>query len=145
MAKDAVDHYPCLHLGGVGQHLPAVDIADGVDARDGGLEVVVDGDSPTVIVGEAGIGEVVLHIGLAPRGHEDDVGIDVVERLYGRLHVEGDAALLQELAQTLGHIGIHHGQALFQVLNDRDFSAEAAEYLQILFQSFLIFKPSVLP
>ena len=44
MAKDAVDHYPCLHLGGVGQHLPAVDIADGVDARDGGLEVVVDGD-----------------------------------------------------------------------------------------------------
>ena len=44
-SKDAVDHMESLHGGGVGQHLPTVDIANGVDTLHGSLKMFIDCDS----------------------------------------------------------------------------------------------------
>ena len=92
----------------MGQHLPTIHVAYGIDSRHGGLHVVIDLDARAGIIVEACQLEVVRYAGRTAHGHQHLVGLNglflsflVLEsdalRRNGRhatLHAERDAAFL---------------------------------------------------
>ena len=75
-AQDVVHGSEALEDGGVGEHLPAVHVADGVDAGHVGLQILVGGDACGAVADVGGWEVETFDVGLAPGGHQDDVGID---------------------------------------------------------------------
>src|SRR6266849_3838771 len=72
-----LDHHPGRRVGRVGELLGHADVAGGVDARIGRLEPVVHLDAIPPVVGDADRLEAeALHVGHAPRAHEDLVHLD---------------------------------------------------------------------
>ena len=107
-----------LHLGSMRQQLPTVDIADSVEVR--ALEIIIDRNRTVGSEGDAGSFQVQsLGIGLTACSDENAISININQRLYRCLHTEGDAALLQVLAQALGDVAVEGGQTFFQELDDR--------------------------
>ena len=128
---------------------PLPDIADGEDAGVGGglsfyflhLEGIGVHLDAKAVVGDAGLLQAeVLDVGCATCCHEDDIGFHAfrlalaleghhapVDLLHAGTHEELDAALLELLAQTLGNVAVHGGQAFLEVFHHRHFAAEAGE------------------
>ena len=140
-AQYAVDNLQALHGGGVGQHLPAVDVAYGVNAGHVGEQVVVGDYALRAVFHPGGLKVEPCCGRRAAHGHKHAVGFDggllalavechgaVAHGLHGRLHEEGHAALLYGLAQSLGHIAVEGRQALFEKLNHGDLATETVEY-----------------
>ena len=114
LAEDMVHGADGLHLSGMGEHLTAVDVADGVKPF-AYLEILID-----ICIA--------LHTRFAACGHQDDVSIDVGDVFNSGLHLEGDALLLQVFTQTFGDVAIEGRQTFLQVLDDGDLGAEAMEH-----------------
>ena len=110
------------------QHLLAIHVANGIDSLDGRLKVLVHRHALTLVVLDASLSEISLHTRLTTCGHQDDVGIDISHVLYSRLHLEGDATLLQQLTQPFGYIAIERRQTLLEILNHRHLGAKAVEH-----------------
>ena len=84
-----------LHLCRMGQHLPTVGIADGVDIGDG-LIVIIYRDSALWSEGDADGFEVqACGTWFTTCSHQDDISLEICNVLYGSLHLKGDASLLQ--------------------------------------------------
>ena len=127
LTYDMVDSAHSLHLSSMGQHLTTIAVANGIDALDGGLEMVIDGDGSVGGQGDAyGFKGETLGTGLATSGHEDDVGIDVGKRLHCGIHLEGDATT-EVLAEALGDVAVEGGKALLEILDDGNLGTEAME------------------
>ena len=141
---DQLDDGDTFLLGLVRQHLAADDVADGEDAGDVGLEVVVDLD-------EAALGQLDAHrleaepVDVWPPadGDEDDVGLQCFGlTAVARLDGEGDAGireprpgdlgaqaelqplLLQDALHLLRHLAVHPRQHLVEELDDGDLGTE---------------------
>ena len=76
LAGDDLGHRHAFVLGLVGQHRAAHDVADGVDARHVGLEMIVDHHA-AAIGRDAGLLEPEpFRVGPPPDRHQNDVGLD---------------------------------------------------------------------
>ena len=127
-----VDSTDGLHLGSVGEHLTTIDIADGIDPLNRCLKVLVNGDTLAFVVFETSIRKVGLHTGFPSRCHQDDIGLNafrltflsleehltISNLLDTTLHIERDALLFHQLAQTFGDIAVEGREALLQELDD---------------------------
>ena len=137
-----VDGAEALHRGGMGEHTPAVDIADGVDAGHGGLHIVIDGDASLPTFYAEGLEVQTVGVRRASRSDEHHVSIDMlvlvllreddlqrpVGVLFYRLHRTLHKELrLHLLAQAFRDVAVEYWEALFQELHHRHFRAEAAE------------------
>ena len=121
-------HQKSLMLSCVSELTSAVDIANG-EGSSRRPKIVIHRDVATRIKSDASSLEVqAVGVRLTAGGHEDDVSIDVGQRLDGGLHAESDATLLHRLAQALGNVAVEHGQAFLEVLNDGHLGAEAVEH-----------------
>ena len=149
LAQDMVDGTQALCLGGMGELDATVDVADGIDAGDVGLHVVIDGDALAVVGNASSLQVEVVHVGAAARGDEDDVGFQIdaltlaleghdgrvaalsardgADVLDATLHVELDAALLQRLAHALGDVGVDGRETLLEKLHHRHLAAKRLE------------------
>ena len=117
----------------MGEHLTTIDIADGIDSLNCCLEVLVNGDALAFVVFETSIRKVGLHTGFPSRCHQDDIGLNafrltflslekhltISNLLDTTLHIERDALLFHQLAQTFGNIAVEGREALLQELDDR--------------------------
>ena len=102
--------------------------------------MLIHSDALAFVIVKTCIGEVRRHVWLATRCHQDVVGFycdllafllkqdsRAVDALHASSHVEGDAAFLQEFAQALGDVAIHHGKAFLEVLHDGHLASELLE------------------
>ena len=143
LTYDMVHGTYSLHLGSVGEHLTTIDIADGVEIRGVRSEecgvrydliVLVNRDGTVGGESYTCSSEIqALCTGLAPRCHQDDIGLNAFRLSFLRLeehltisnlldttlHIERDALLFHQLAQTFGNIAVECREALLQELDDR--------------------------
>ena len=85
-------------------------------------EVVINGDSTIGSEGDIGSVEVQpLDTRFATCGHQDNISINIGERLYCGLHLEGDTTLLKMFAQALGDVAVEGRKTLLEVFNNHDF------------------------
>lgn len=143
---DVVAHHHCgLSGGGMCQQADAIAVADGEDARDGGLKPVVDDDAAAGDL-HATLGEPLGDDGSAPYGHQHHLGFDLgglpfaleadgashpFAKAYGgdgSLGVECDAAALEGRSERAHHIAVEHGKNLFAIFYHRDLYAEGGEH-----------------
>lgn len=152
VAEDSVYDVKTLVLCGMCQHQTSVDIAYGVEGSlllssvcvhvSRGSEMLIDRYAAVVRQGNAcGLEVEPLGVGLAPCGHEDDIGGDAFRLSFlvdeghvavgdasdAALHAEPDALFLHDSAQALGDVGVDGREALFQSFHDGHFGAEAVE------------------
>ena len=129
-------------LGLVGEHRPGDDVADGVDARHVGGEMVVDDDT-AALSRDAGLFEPEpVRIGLAADGDEHDVGLESLRLAAGGrfdrdlapvrgLHLgdlvreaEFDSLFLEHALELPGDLAVHAGQDAVEEFDHRDLRAE---------------------
>ena len=136
-----VDRMDGLHLGCMSQHLAGVHVAYGIDVRNCGLQMFIDGNTRAFGIVKTCMTEMVKHARRTTYRHEhifcfnrDGVSFFVGEHhpipcdgCDATLHVEGDTLFFQRLAQTLGNIRVEHRQALLQKLHHRHFCAKRIE------------------
>ena len=140
LAENVVHHVEALELSSMGQHALSVDITDGIDARDVGLEVVVHLNAALGEVDACPFQAQPLDVGLTSGGDEDEVGLYgllltltleghgiAADSLHASLHIELHAPFADLLAQPLGDVAVERRQAFLQELHHRHLRAEAAE------------------
>ena len=140
LLHDVVHHMQSLSGGGVCEHLPAVDVADGIYALDVGLEVLV-GDDGAFGCFDARLFETEsVGAGCPSGGHEHLVGLHLRrlslalihhsvggDFLHRRLHDEVDTPSGDGLAEALGDVAVEHGQAFLEIFHHGDLGAQTAE------------------
>ena len=134
LAQDGVDGDLGLAIGGVGQHVVAVHVADGVHVRHVGAALRVGGDSLTGEAHADALQAQTLHVGAAADGQEHLVGgygallasgiLDPdLAGLHGQALVaqqEAHALLLQLLLQQRGDLPVGCACDVIQHLHHRD-------------------------
>ena len=119
-------------------------VAGGVDVRDLGLVVLVDGDAAAIVGLEAGGGKVeVVDVALAAHGVEQRIAGDVllafevgddgaVGQLFDALDLfaeaQGDAGVAQVVAEGLDDFAVGELEQAVALFNERDAHAEDGEH-----------------
>src|SRR6056297_4026668 len=132
-------------LGLVGEHGPFNGVADGVDALDIGLPVVVGLDLATLCHFDPEAVETeAIDIGFAACGDEDHIGVKLVfavvlaqfvvdlglglerlDGLHGSAHDEFNALFFQDFLEVLLYLAIHAGGDRVEIFDHRHLRAEA--------------------
>ena len=147
MARLAGEHFgerDALVLGLVGEHRPAHDVADRVDARHVGGEMLVDDDLPALHRDAERLEAEALRVGAPADRDQHDVGLERLRLAAGggldrRLdarraffstlrdlvaEMELEALLLQHALELLGDLAVHAGQDAVEELDHRHLGAE---------------------
>ena len=147
LAAGMVRGQPALLHGRGSQRREPDHVADGVDVRDLGLEVLIHRDPAALVGTQAGRGQV-QRVGLAlpPGGVHDRVGRDALAagqqgdrpagmRLDGRdplAEAEGDGQVAQVVLERLDHLDVAELQHPVALLHHRDLGAKRGEHGHVL-------------
>ena len=147
MSRLAIEDFGKCHalvLGLVRQHWTPDHVADGMNARDIGLVMVIDFDPALGISRHTGLVKTKsVRIRNTSHRHQHHVGLErfnrTARRRFGRQHhlalgfagarhlgrqLEGEALFLQHALEVLGHIAVHARQDAVEIFDHRHLRAE---------------------